>query len=213
MRPLNRPPAKRQVKQDNKEITMRTNGKILLLTGLLSVTFLLSGCAAPQWPTEVVLQPAQGSAARQSPSAAKRFQDVSKGSTVLESAMELSEKYSTLLEETAKLRMENQKFSEENKSLKEQLTSCQSQLERTQKELAEATDLLTEMRVELNNWKNDILGFRGEMREAQKAQLEALLKILNILGTDTKAESAKTSEPNSAPTHQNVPDNLNNKKP
>jgi len=194
---------------------MRTNGKILLLTGFLSVTFLLSGCAAPQWPTEVVLQPAQGSgsAVQQSPSAAKRFQDVSKGSTVLESAMELSEKYSTLLEETAKLRMENQKFLEENKSLKEQLASYRSQLGQTQKELAEAIDLLTEMRVELNNWKTDILGFRGEMREAQKAQLEALLKILNILGTDTKAESAKTSEPNSAPTHQNVPDNLNNKKP
>jgi len=188
----------------------------MFLTGLLSVKLLMSGCAAPQWPTEVVLQPVHGSsAAQQSPSTAKRFQGqgASKEPTIVESAMELSEKYAKLLEEAAKLRMENQKFAEENKYLKEQLASCQSQLEHTQKELAEATDMLTEMRVELNNWKNDILGFRSEMREAEKAQLEALLKILNVLGGEVKAESAKTSEPNSAATQRNVPDNLNNKKP
>jgi len=186
----------------------------MFLTSLLSVNLLMSGCAAPQWPTEVVLQPAPAStAAQQNASNAKRFQDTSKESTVVESAMELSEKYAKLLEEAAKLRTENQKFAEENKYLKEQLASCQSQLEHTQKELAEATDMLTEMRVELNNWKNDILGFRSEMREAEKAQLEALLKILNILGGEVKAESAKTSEPNSAATQRNVPDNLNNKKP
>jgi uncharacterized coiled-coil DUF342 family protein len=171
----------------------------MFLTSLLSVNLLMSGCAAPQWPTEVVLQPAPAStAAQQNASNAKRFQDTSKESTVVESAMELSEKYAKLLEEAAKLRTENQKFAEENKYLKEQLASCQSQLEHTQKELAEATDMLTEMRVELNNWKNDILGFRSEMREAEKAQLEALLKILNILGGEVKAESAKTAEPNSA---------------
>jgi hypothetical protein len=46
---------------------------------------------------------------------------------------------------------------------------------------------LIEMLSELNNWKNNILGFRGEMREAAKAQLEALLKVLEVLGGEMEA--------------------------
>jgi len=185
----------------------------MLLISLLSTLFLVSSCTAPQWLTEVDLQPASGpAAAQQNGSNVKKFQDPSKEPAIVESAMALSDKYAKLSEETVKLRMENQKFSEENKYLKEQLLSCQGQLEKTQKELAEAIDLLTEMRVELNNWKNDILGFRSEMRQAQKTQLEALLKILNILGGEIKTEPAATSEPNSTEP-QNEPDKLNNKKP
>ena len=41
---------------------------------------------------------------------------------------------------------------------------------------------MLQTRIELNNWKNDVLGFRGEMQDAQKAQLEALLKILKLMG-------------------------------
>jgi hypothetical protein len=36
-------------------------------------------------------------------------------------------------------------------------------------------------------WKSDMLGFRSEMREAAKAQLEALLKVLEILGGKAEA--------------------------
>ena len=70
------------------------------------------------------------------------------------------------------------------------LVTLEPKLQQTQKELAEANDLLIEMRIELNNWKTDILGFRAEMRDAEKTQLEALLKILNVLGGEVKPESA-----------------------
>jgi len=50
---------------------------------------------------------------------------------------------------------------------------------------------MIEMRIELNNWKTNILGFREEMRDADTAQLQALLRILNILGGEIKAESAQ----------------------
>ena len=40
---------------------------------------------------------------------------------------------------------------------------------------------------ELNTWKTNILGFRTEMREAAKAQLEALLKVLEVLGGEAEA--------------------------
>ena len=45
------------------------------------------------------------------------------------------------------------------------------------------------MRIELNNWKSNILGFRDEMRNADNAQLDALVKILEVLGGQAKADS------------------------
>jgi hypothetical protein len=47
------------------------------------------------------------------------------------------------------------------------------------------------MRIELNNWKTSILGFRDEMRQADIAQLETLLKILKILGGEVTVQSAQ----------------------
>ena len=102
--------------------------------------------------------------------------------TAVESAIALSDKYAKLSQEASEMRQNNQKLDAENKQLKEDLQSCRLQSEQTQKELAQANDLLLQTRLELNNWKNDVLGFRGEMRDAQKAQLDALLKILKLMG-------------------------------
>ena len=53
------------------------------------------------------------------------------------------------------------------------------------------------MRIELNNWKIDILGFRDEIRDAETAQLEALLKILKVLGGEVKTKSAQAEDTSS----------------
>jgi septal ring factor EnvC (AmiA/AmiB activator) len=115
--------------------------------------------------------------------------------TAVESAIALSDKYAKLSDEASTLRQEKQSLNSENKRLKDELQTCRSRLEQTQKELNDTNDLIVEMRVELNNWKNDVLGFRGEMREAEKAQLEALLKILKLMG----GEPATTNPPAATP--------------
>jgi septal ring factor EnvC (AmiA/AmiB activator) len=115
--------------------------------------------------------------------------------TAVESAIALSDKYAKLSDEASALRQEKQSLNSENQRLKDELQTCRSRLEQTQKELNDTNDLIVEMRVELNNWKNDVLGFRGEMREAEKAQLEALLKILKLMG----GEPATTNPPAAAP--------------
>lgn len=121
-------------------------------------------------------------------STAKRFQDTAEGSrTVVESAIELSDKYARLSDETVTLRERNQQLEADNLHLLQQIETLETKLAQTQKELGEANDLLIEMLTELNNWKSSILGFRGEMREAAKAQLEALLKVLEILGGEAEA--------------------------
>ncbi len=92
-----------------------------------------------------------------------------------------------------------QELIEENKGLKRQITPLSAELEQTRKELAETTELVIDMRIELNNWKTDILGFRDEIRTAEKTQLKALLKILTILGGEVKTEPKQIEDESSKP--------------
>jgi len=159
---------------------------------LLFIAVLLvagTGCTSPQSSTSAMTTddpqtPVAGDAA------AKRFQNTSLGGrTAVESAIELSQKYASLSDQTVMLREENQRLKTENENLQQQLASLEARLKQTQKELNEANDLLIEMLSELNAWKSSILGFRGEMRDAAKAQLEALLKVLEILGGKVEADA------------------------
>jgi len=154
---------------------------------MLLLMFIGSGCPVPEEPAESIVLPAKD---RPSESVAKRFQEpASKGTTAVASAIELSEKYAKLSNEVALLRQENLDLITRNQQFKDRIVFIESQLQRSQKELNEANDLLIEMRIELNNWKTDVLGFRDEMRDAEKAQLEALLKILVVLGGEAKEDS------------------------
>ena len=170
---------------------------IMLVMSLVSI-FLISGCPSGQRPADIIVQsgPTQD---QQSASVAKRFEESAPQSpTAVESAIELSEKYAKLSEEAAVLRQQNQDFVARNQQLKDQVITLEAELQRTQKELTEANDILIGMRVELNNWKTDILGFRAEIRDAETAQLEALLKILKILGGEVKVESARGKDSDAA---------------
>jgi chromosome segregation ATPase len=177
--------------------TMKIEKKTGPLLILLLSAFLLSGCSAPQEQArrQVRAAPADSTEGQQSGSIAKRFQESApQGPTAVESAIGLSEKYGRLSEEASVLRRENQDFTTKNRQFKEQVTNLEAQLQQAQKELNEANDLLIQMRIELNNWKTDVLGFRDEMRDAEKAQLEALLKILKVLGGEVATEPAQQKE-------------------
>jgi DNA anti-recombination protein RmuC len=175
---------------------------ITRISSLVLAALLLaaSGCNSPQGRTDVAAMDGQRTTDAFDPGA-KRFQDTPlKGRTAVESAIELSEKYARLSDQTVTLREENQRLTTENQSLKQEVVSLDARLKQTQKELGEANDLLIEMLTELNNWKSNILGFRGEMRQAAQAQLEALLKVLELLGGEVEAgkladKSAATLNP------------------
>jgi chromosome segregation ATPase len=152
--------------------------------------FLLFGCSPA--PTQVDAVPLPNSTNRQQNDyIARRFQEpAQQGRTAVESAIELSQKYARLSDEAVALRTKHQDLIAQNSQLKEKAAELEAKLQQTQKELTEANDLLIEMRVELNNWKTNILGFREEMREAEKAELKALLDILKVLGGEVTAEPA-----------------------
>ncbi len=184
---------------------MQTNKKTILLMILLVPVLLLSNCVSVQeLPKVAVISDSTArlsspeSEKQQSDSVAKRFQEsASQQSTVVESAMELSKEHAKLSEEAAVLRQENKDLTARNLQLKDQVVTLEDQLQQTQRELSEANDLLITMRIELNNWKTDILGFRDEIRDAETAQLEALLRILKVLGGEVKTKSAQGEDTSS----------------
>jgi len=184
---------------------MQTNKKTILLMILLVPIFLLSNCVIVQEPPKVAVisdsmtrLSSPKSEKQQGDSVAKRFQEsASQQPTVVASAMELSKKHAILSEEAAVLRQENRDLTARNLQLKDQVVTLEAQLQQTQRELSEANDLLITMRIELNNWKTDILGFRDEIRDAETAQLEALLKILKVLGGEVKTKSAQGEDTSS----------------
>ena len=183
---------------------MQSNQKtIVLLISLISI-LLPSGCTLIKEPGRLSVQPGSVRPPQQnvkqlpSDSVAKRFQESApQGPTVVQSAMELSTKHAQLSEEAAVLRQQNHDLSTRNQQFEDQLAALEAQLQQTQKELTEANDVLIEMRIELTNWKTDILGFRDEIRDAETEQLRALLRILKILGGEAKVESGQVKDTSS----------------
>ena len=184
---------------------MQSNKKTIFLLISLMPILLLSNCVSVQeLPKVAVISDSTArlsspkSEKQQRDSVAKRFQESApQQSTVVESAMELSKEHAKLSEEAAVLRQENKDLTARNQQLKDQVVTLEAQLQQTQRELSEANDLLITMRIELNNWKTDILGFRDEIRDAETAQLEALLKILKVLGGEVKTKSAQGEDTSS----------------
>jgi hypothetical protein len=173
--------------RDKWRCIMFIKAKLICLVVAALLVLIVSGCTTTPRQTRASTFPPQPTQASDA-SSATRFQDTPlKGRTAVESAIELSEKYARLSDQTVSLREENQRLTSENENLRQQVTALEGRLQQTQKELGEANELLIEMLTELNNWKTNILGFRSEMREAAKAELEALLKVLEILGGESEA--------------------------
>ncbi|MHC4636365.1 MAG: hypothetical protein ACYTBP_02090 [Planctomycetota bacterium] len=176
-----------------------TSMKKIQVTVFLSVGVLaLSSCRLPRGPVEVVL-PNRSDEVMQAQKANQNHQDhqsqrfqqtVDENLSASKETARLAKENANLVEEIKFLREKNQTVSNENKNLKDQLAVKEQKLKQAEKELKDATDLLVDMQLEMNNWKMDVLGFRDEIRQAEKAQLNALLKILTVLGGEVKDEQS-----------------------
>ncbi|MBN2272366.1 MAG: hypothetical protein JXN61_17270 [Sedimentisphaerales bacterium] len=183
---------------------MRKKNNNMICIILPSVALLCAGCTVER-PLESLLPTPSGTAAGRADSPG-RFQDTDPAQhSAVESAMELSAKYAKLIEEMTALKADNEKLAKENQILKDQLAPCHNNLTQAQNELAEANDLLIEMRIELNNWKSNVLGFRDELRNAENAQLDALVKILEVLGGQAKADLTPDLKPTNSLDDPNHP--------
>jgi len=171
---------------------MKTVFLIKQLGLVLGTLVCLAGCSVPQTASNKPAMP-------QPSNTAQNFQEpASRTTNAVQSAIELSQKVAELSEQITALREEKLKLTTENTLLKTQVADLEPKLQQAQKELTEANDLLMEMRLELNNWQSNVLGFRSEMREADQAQLDALLKILQLLGGEIVPDTPDSvDDPNS----------------
>ncbi len=166
------------------------NISITSLVLLISV-MILQGCSSAARTEKVAVNP-DIAELYNNESVGKRFQQRDGNSrSPVDSAIELSEKYASLSADAALMSRQNQELTTKNKHLEEQVASMDGKLQQAQKELKEANQMLVGMRAELTNWKSQVLGFRDEMRSAETAQLEALLKILKVLGGEVTTVTAK----------------------
>ena len=161
--------------------------KILIML-FIPVIMLLAGCKLVEEPIAVDVSPQPQPVLVpdvSDESIERRFTDPQdEGINVVQSALMWSQKYEELSAKAEKLREQNNARFLENTDLKRKLSELQAELDRTKTELGEANAFLRQMQMELTKWKADVLGFRDETRSAQAAQLEALSKILRILGAE-----------------------------
>ena len=166
-----------------------------MIIGLMIAGGLLSGCgmtnervvyadsAKPQ-VSEAKTEPQQ--AVDPTPQEMQRRFDVRSEDqgTAVQNAVLWAQKYEELSVRNNELRDQNNKLYLENQRLQRETDTLNTQLEATKKELTEANDFLQQMHLELGQWKSDVLGFRDEIRTSQKAQVQALNKILSVLGAE-----------------------------
>jgi hypothetical protein len=123
------------------------------------------------------------------------------GPTPVEQALELSRKLKQATDDLDRARKENRDLIDRNAPLTMQAAQATVELKQARKELDEANAMLREMQTELAKWKADVLGYRDEMRTAQTAQIDALRRILRLLGAEEipPAAAAKPPEPAATP--------------
>ena len=180
---------------------LKEKEKIMRVANIMIMVFiplitLPGGCKLVEEPIAIQLPAQPISVVPGNASIEHRFTDAeSETGNVVESALMWSQKYEELSVKTEKLREEKNILLVEKTDIEHKLSELKAELDGTKTELAEANSFLQEMQAELTRWKADVLGFRDEIRSAQAAQLQALEKILRILG----AEPVDSTEPEPQP--------------
>lgn len=162
--------------------------KMIILT-LIVITMILTGCTVIEEPINLSSMPPRKAEPNSTSSPAAIHKQEESLRQSVNAALIWSEKYEKLMTEMETLKKYSQNLQDENQKLKNNIKTQEKQLNQTQKELKEANDLLISMRLELNSWKKDILGFREEMRQSQQAILAANVKILRELGAEVRETS------------------------
>ena len=110
----------------------------------------------------------------------------------VDAAMEWARKYAEASAKRDQLLQENRQLRQKQQTHQQQVTKLKNELNNAEKELAQANSMLLEMKTELEKWKTNILGFRNEMRQSQKAQLDALVRILTLIGGEVVEKPSAT---------------------
>ncbi|MCY2932037.1 MAG: hypothetical protein NTV86_21595 [Planctomycetota bacterium] len=119
--------------------------------------------------------------------------------TAVDKALDWAQKYMEVSAKLTASEKENRALTEKSQALQQQLDTNKAQLAAAQKELNEANAMLKELETRLTKWQENVLGYRQEMREAQKAQMEAMARVIKLLGGEVPAAGAAGAPAPQAP--------------
>jgi len=171
-------------------VMLKSKIQIRVCVVVLCVTVGLGGCAG-QGPADI----SHPSTTQTSDTPAKRFQEPeASSSTLIESAVELSDKYAKLSTKAAELQQLNQDLQHENGQLKLRIETLETQAKQLEAQLEDSDRVIMKLNGELQMWTKDILGFRSDMRAAATAQINALMKIMSAIGVDGAADDLVSEE-------------------
>lgn len=171
------------------------NRAMKLASITMALAALLGGCyeqpAAPattQTAAPVPApQPAKPKESAQAPylakAAVKSDVDAPENGAV-DSAIMWAEKYGKAVENLSATQDKLRQMSDDKAVIQRDLEKTRLELAQAQKELTDANTMLLEMKSELDKWKKDVLGNRNEMMKAHAAELDALRKIMKVLGSE-----------------------------
>ena len=177
---------------------MRLSSKTAMV--LVVVALALAGCDQMRMAYEPGTmappagqgQPGGGDGA-QLPRASVTADQNTRGPSAVDSALAWSAKYAKAVENLNLAEKKNRALAKSNRELQKQIAGLQSELTQTKKEVTDANAMLIEMRKDLMEWKKNVWGFREEIREAQRAQLEALHKLLELLVGEVSSPSQEAA--------------------
>ncbi|MCK4999530.1 MAG: hypothetical protein KAS23_08340 [Anaerohalosphaera sp.] len=158
----------------------RINISITLI--LTAACLALSACDIAQPKPQPPAQTERPTQTIRQPIDANRFQSTPDTPTAVETSIKLSQEKADLADKLLQQKDINKGLSNDNVLLKQKNRQLTTELEQANTELNQTNRLLMDTRTELDDWKAKILEFQKESRDTDKAQLEALYKMLQILG-------------------------------
>ena len=174
--------------------------RIIRGLGIVVMSACLAGCEQFSFsfglPKAPAPAPAEDTPEQKAPSprplkymADSAIQGEAGGSDALGTALELSRKYAEVAEQLLEAQKAQKALAEESKQLQVQTARLEGELSQARKELNDANEQIMEQKRMLQQWRDNVLGFRKEMQLAQQTELDALRKILLLLGG--QVETAK----------------------
>ncbi|MBN1554642.1 MAG: hypothetical protein JXA11_07845 [Phycisphaerae bacterium] len=117
--------------------------------------------------------------------------DPNRGATDV--AMEWADKYAKATQELLYANKRIGELEEDKEKLQTQIAQLKSDLSAYQRELTDANAMLNDMKKDLKEWRQNVLGIRKEFIASQNAILHSQYKILELLGGEVSREQYPSS--------------------
>lgn len=171
-------------------MNLKKTKKHFIAITISTVFFSIAGCTTMTEPRLMIKQPQKQQSISNSNAKSQvlenRFSDsVIENKDAVGSAVYWAQKYEETTVKSESLSQKNADLTVENGTLKQQVGNLQKDLTKTKKELQDANEFLQEMELQLTQWKANILGYREETNKIHTKQLQALYRILKLLGAET----------------------------